>query len=135
MFLKILRWIFFLPLAAVLTAIAQTVTMVIAENLHWYFSISYLLVLGFVFFFTTYLPGRIAPNHKVGAVLILIVIPFLEITNLYLSISDSSISEYSQFGLIARLYTDIILILGGVAVYKNITSIKQLSFNQNKLNT
>ena len=125
MFLKIIRWIFFLPLAAILTAIAQTVTMVIAENMHWYFSVSLLLILSFIFVFTTYMPGRIAPNHKLGAVLILVVITALEIWHL-----SSSISEYSQFTIIARLYTDFILILGGIAVFKNITSIRQLSFTQ-----
>ncbi len=125
MFLKIIRWIFFLPLAAILTAIAQTVTMLIAENMHWYFSVSLLLILSFIFVFTTYMPGRIAPNHKLGAVLILVVITALEIWHL-----SSSISEYSQFAIIARLYTDFILILGGIAVFKNITSIRQLSFKQ-----
>lgn len=125
MFLKIIRWIFFLPLAAILTAIAQTVTMVIADNMHWYFSVSLLLILSIIFVLTTYMPGRIAPNHKLGAVLILVVITALEIWHL-----SSSISEYSQFAIVARLYTDFILILGGIAVFKDITSVRQLSLKK-----
>ncbi|PAU92619.1 hypothetical protein CK503_15820 [Aliifodinibius salipaludis] len=123
--MNFLRWLLFLPLAAILIAIGQTITVLLAENLHWYFVASILIFFGWTVIITSYLPSKIAPKHKISAIIILTLFVLFEGGTLVLHFS-----EFSWTVIFARIYIDILIIVGGIVAYKDDKSLKEVFTKQ-----
>lgn len=119
--MNFLRWLFFLPLAAILIALAQTIAMLLAESLHWYFVAGILLFFGWVSLASSYLPCKIAPNHKISSIIILTLFVLFEggtlIFHLY---------EFTWTETIARFYIDAIIIFGAIVAYRDERNLSQV---------
>lgn len=113
----IFRWILFLPAAALLFALAQSTTGIIAESLAWWISMPLVLIFGVLIAISAYIPcGMICPNPKTGSTIVLTLFIFLEgITFI------SSFKEMTWPTLLIRLYTDVVLVFGtiGAATQEN----------------
>ena len=108
--MKILRWLVFLPVGAVCIALAQFVVALIAENLMWWVGAPMILFFGAVIAMASMVPSRIAPDPKVGATVLLTLFALFEVFALV-----SFLPKATIFPAIARLYADVVLVIGGVA--------------------
>jgi hypothetical protein len=105
--LTILRWFTFLPLAALLIIIAQTITDLIAQHLPWWISMSLVLFFGIFIALAGMLPVNVAPNGKVGAWIIVSLFVVIEIVG-FLAVAP----HYNVPRFLVHLYTDIAIIAG-----------------------
>ena len=106
----ILRWVAFLPAAAVLVAIAQLITGIIAESMAWWISMPLVLFFGVIIFAAAMIPcGMICPTPKIGLTIFLTLFIPLEAIALF-----GSASEMTWPVLIIRLYTDIAVAFGAI---------------------
>ena len=107
--MKILRWLFFLPIGFVLMGIAQFAVGFVAERTSFWVGAPLILFFGVLIVAASMIPCRIAPNPKVGATILLTLFVLFELLSLY-----SFLPSAHLFPAVARLYADVALVLGGV---------------------
>lgn len=107
--MKVLRWIVFLPVGAFLVALAQLVVGLVAERATFWIAAPLILFFGAVIAMAAMLPCRIAPDPKVGATIFLTLFVLLELFAL-----ASFLPNAPAFPAIARLYADVVLVIGGI---------------------
>lgn len=108
--MKTLRWLTFLPVAAILIGVAQLVTGGIATALPAWIAVPLVFFFGIVIALATMVPVRWTPNHKIAATILLSVFLLLEAVALLSQVGGISIAQ-----VIVRILTDIFLVLGALA--------------------
>ena len=106
--MKLLRWIGFLPVGAFLIALAQLVVAFVVERVAFWIAAPLILFFGAVIAMASILPCRIAPDPKVGATILLTCFVLFELVAL-----ASFLPKAPLFPAVARLYTDVVLVIGG----------------------
>lgn len=112
--MKALRWLVFLPVAAVLIAIAQVATGLLAEKLPWWIALPIVLFLGVIVAIAGMLPSNIAPDPKIGGGVIAALFVLLEIFALAGSLPGMAWPE-----IVIRIYTDIAIVGGCIVAATN----------------
>ena len=77
--MKILRWLFFLPIGFVLMGIAQFAVAFVAERTSFWVGAPLILFFGVLIVAASMIPCRIAPNPKVGAAILLTLFVLFEL--------------------------------------------------------
>lgn len=106
--MKVLRWMIFLPVGASLIALAQLVVAFVAERVVFWVAAPVILFFGAVIAMASIAPCRIAPDPKVGATILITLFVLFELFAL-----ASFVPKASLFPTIARLYADVVLVVGG----------------------
>jgi hypothetical protein len=106
--MTVLRWILFLPVGGFLIALAQVVVGTMAERLAFWVAAPLIFFFGALIAMASIIPCRIAPDPKVGATILLTLFALFEIFAFI-----SFLPGASPFPVIARLYTDVVLVIGG----------------------
>jgi hypothetical protein len=100
----------FVPTAAVLIALAQVAVVSFAERVAWYISAPIIVFFGVILAAAGMVPVQIAPDGKVRASVIVSLFVLFEVVALLSFIPDSPLHS-----VIARLYADLVIVLGTVA--------------------
>ena len=107
--MRTIRWITFIPLAAITISVSQLVTGFIAEKMVWWIGLPIIFFFGIIITMATMVPVRWCPDVKIGAGVILSLFLLFELVALF-----------SVFGLLSpaervgRVLTDIYLVIGGI---------------------
>ena len=113
---KLLRWLVFLPVGAVLIAIAQVSVVMTAEGSSWWVSAPLIIFFGVIPAGAGLVPTIIAPNRKIGATILLTLFIFFEGSALL-----SAFYDMTFYPFVMRVYADIAIIfgaIGGVIYYE-----------------
>ncbi len=106
----ILRWIAFLPAAAVLVATAQLITGLVAESMAWWISMPLVVIFGVLIAIAANIPcGMICPTPKIGSTIFLTLFILLESVAFL-----GSVKEMTWPVLVIRLYTDVVIVVGAI---------------------
>ena len=97
-----LRWITFIPLAAITISVAQLVTGFIAEKTAWWIGLPIIFFFGIIIAMATMVPVRWCPDVKIGAGVILSLFLLLELVALFSQFEWLSVPER-----VGRILTDI----------------------------
>lgn len=108
--MTLLRWASFLPVGGVLIALAQMVTVTVAERIDWWFSAPLILFFGVIITGAGFLPTRIAPNPKIGAIILLTLFLLFEAIALI-----SSLRTAEVYPSVMRIYADVAIVFGAIA--------------------
>jgi len=106
--MKLLRWIAFLPVGALLIALAQLAVAFVAERAPFWTAAPVILFFGAIIAMAAIVPCQIAPDPKIGATILLTLFVFLELVAL-----ASFLPKAPVFPAVARLYADVVLVIGG----------------------
>jgi len=106
---KTLRWVAFLPIGFVLIAIAQVVVVTAAERVPFWLAGPLILLFSVLIALATAVPVRIAPNPVVGAAILLTLFMLFETVALVTFLPRTTL-----FPAVARLYSDVVLMCGGI---------------------
>lgn len=107
--MKALRWVAFLPVGAVLVAVAQWATATAVAHLSWWISAPLIIFFGAIIAGAGFLPTRIAPNPILGCTILLTLFLLFECIALV-----SAFSATALYPMMMRLYTDITIVVGAV---------------------
>jgi hypothetical protein len=110
MAVMLLRWIVFLPAAAVLIALAQFATVTAAESFSWWVSAPLIIFFGALIAFAGLLPTQIAPNPRLAAIILIVLFVALEVASLV-----AAFPEAETYPFIMRIYADTVVVCGAVA--------------------
>jgi hypothetical protein len=108
--IRALRWLAFLPVGAVLIAVAQWATV---THFAWWISAPLIIFFGAVIAGAGYLPATIAPNPVIGCTILLTL--FLLFEGIALA---SSFSAMALYPMMMRIYADATIVLGAVFAAK-----------------
>lgn len=111
-----LRWITFLPVAAILIGFAYFITGVISDNAPWWIAIPITVFLGVFICIASGLSVRIAPIPKIGAAILLTLFIPLEGISLF-----AAFSTFTKTELIVRVMVDFYAVFGAIACAQNNT--------------
>jgi hypothetical protein len=111
--IRALRWLAFLPVGAVLIAVAQWATVTTATHFAWWISAPLIIFFGAVIAGAGYLPATIAPNPVIGCTILLTL--FLLFEGIALA---SSFSAMALYPMMMRIYADATIVLGAVFAAK-----------------
>ena len=109
-FMNALRWIFFLPIAAVLIAGAQLVAGLIVQHAPWWLGIPLVFFLGVFVAMAGMIPARMTSDPKIAATIVITLFVLLEGTSL-VGIASSLPAK----GLIGRILVDLQILAGAFA--------------------
>lgn len=115
-FRNILRWIVFLPVGGVLIALAQAISITVAETYSWQQSAVWILIFGGAIAGAGMIPIAIAPDRKIGATILITLFVLFEASAL---VSTFPVTQWYPF--IVRLYVDLVVSVGAIAgaIYKS----------------
>jgi len=102
-----LRWILFLPLAAILIGIAQLVTGLIVENTPWWLGLPLVFFFGVIVAMAGMAPVRMVSDPKIAAAVLITLFVLFEGIALTGVASDLSTKE-----LIGRVLVDLQIVAG-----------------------
>ena len=108
--MKILRWLTFLPCAAVLIAIAQLLTGLLVEHSPWWIGLPLVFFFGVLVVGAGMVPVKMTSDPKIAAAIMLTLFVLFEglaLTSLFAGLSTKD--------LIGRILVDIQIILGALA--------------------
>lgn len=112
--MRTLRWLSFLPAAAIVIAIAQVATGLAAQHLTWWIAAPLILFFGGGIAVSVAQACHIAPDPRVSAGAVLALFILLEAVSLF-----NSFSQLPVFELVVRLYTDLVVVIGCLVAIKN----------------
>ena len=105
--MRVLRWIAFLPAAAVVIVVAQVATGLAAQHLAWWTAAPLVLFFGGAIAVFVAQACQIAPDPRVSAGAVLALFLFFEAVSLI-----GSFDRLSMFETIIRIYTDLVIVIG-----------------------
>ena len=111
--MRVLRWVAFLPAAAIVIAIAQVSTGLAAQHLAWWIAAPLVLFFGGAIAVFVAQACQIAPDPRVGAGAVLALFLLLEGVALF-----GSFGQLSTLKLVTRLYTDLVVVIGCVVAIR-----------------
>ena len=111
--MQLLRWIAFLPSAAVVITVAHIATGLAAKNLAWWIAAPLVLFFGGAIAVFVGRTCKIAPDPRIGGGVVLALFLCLEAGSLFMSFSGSTVLE-----IIIRLYTDTVIAVGCIVAIK-----------------
>ena len=107
---KLLRWLVFLPVGAVLVGLAQIGVVTTAEGISWWVSAPLIIFFGVIPAGAGLIPTLIAPNRKIGATILLTLFILFEVIALL-----SAFHAMTLYPFIMRVYADIAIITGAIS--------------------
>jgi len=111
--MRALRWLAFLPVGAVLIAVAQWATVTTAMHFAWWISAPLIIFFGAVIAGAGYLPATVAPNPAIGCTILLTLFLLFEAIAL-----ASTFSTTELYPMMMRIYADATIVLGAVFAAK-----------------